>query len=124
MAASHAQRFANEVLPRALLADPLAFTRAIVAGEAASVLAQLWEQAGSELAPAHRADGAGLAASLELRENGLYVTAIVAPPPPRDTGDPALIAIVGRGNGTDKLTTVAYYVLELVLDASVRFKLV
>ena len=126
MAASHAQLFANQVLPRAVLSDPLAFTRAIANGDAPRVLAELWQQAGDELAPIYRADGAGMAAILMPRPPGLYVTAMISPPPPRETGDPALIAVVGRGNGVDKLTTVAYYVLELLIDGPgiTRFKLV
>jgi len=116
MVASQGQRFANEILPRALFADPLAFTRAIAGGEVSRVLAELWDQA-ADPAAAARIDGAGLAATLERRGHGHYVTSIVTPPPPRASGDPALIAIVGRGDGADKLSTVAYYVLELELDA-------
>ncbi len=125
MARTHAQQFGYETLPRAVFGDPLAFTRAVANGDASRALAALWEQAGAELAPIARMPGAGFAARLERR--GLYVTAIVAPPPPRASGDPAVIAIIGRGDGVGRLSTVAYYVLELVLDqaaGSPRFRIV
>lgn len=114
MGRTHAQQFANETLPRAVFADPLAFTRAIAAGKAAAALAARWDEAGAELAPIARAPGTGLAASLTVR--GLYAIALVTPPVPRASGDPAAIVLIGRGDGADKLTTLAYYVLELVLD--------
>ena len=114
MPRTHAQQLANATLPRAVFRDPLAFTSAIAGDAAAPALAALWEQAGAELAPIARMPIAGLTATFERR--GLYVTVIVTPPSPRESGDPAAIAIIGRGDGVSKLTTLAYYVLELVLD--------
>lgn len=124
MGRSHAQLFANQTLARAVFANALAFTKAIAAGEASALFGSLWEQAGGELAPIHRAANTGFTAAVERR--GMYSIAIITPPAPRESGDPAAIAIIGRGDGLTKLSTVAYYVLELHLDATVgpRFTIV
>ncbi len=124
MGRSHAQLFANQVLPRAVFANGLEFTKAIAIGDTATLFVPLWEQAGAELAPLHRAPNTGFTATVERR--GLYTIAIITPPPPRESGDPAAIAIIGRGDGITKLSTIAYYVLELHLDATLgpRFTIV
>ncbi|MGE5183733.1 MAG: hypothetical protein ACM31C_16790 [Acidobacteriota bacterium] len=114
MARTHAQRFASDSLPRAVFGDALALTRAIACGEATAILAALWDDAGAEMAPIARVPGTGFAATLDRRDR--YVTAIILPPPPRGSGDPAAMAIIGRGDGVDRLSTVAYFVLDLVLD--------
>jgi hypothetical protein len=114
MARGHAQEFANRALARAVYADPLALSRAIAAGTASQLLASVWEQAGADLAPIERAPAGTFAATLVHR--GMYAIAMVLPPAPRVSGDPAAIALIGRGDGVDKLSTIAYYVLELRLD--------
>jgi len=96
-----AKQFANAILPHAVFADALAVTRPIASGDTSALTAMC---------------GANVTATIERHGRGLYATAVITPPPPRESGDPALIAIVGRGDGTTKLTTLAYYVLELVLD--------
>lgn len=116
MAGSHAQYFANEILPRAVFSDPLALTRALASGSAGPMFAELWEQAGAQVGPASRIDGSALAGTIDKRASGVYTTASITPPPPRETGDPALITFVGRGDGAHKLATIAYYVLEAVLE--------
>jgi hypothetical protein len=121
---THAQQFANETLPRTVFADPLAVMR-LIADDAPRAFAALWEQAGAELAPIARVPGSAITARITRR--GLFVTAVITPPIPRATADAALIAIVGRGDGALKMSTVAYYVLELGLDAATgtpRFTLI
>ena len=123
MPRTHAQQFANETLPRALYADPLGFMRSLAADP--HVLEPLWEQAGAELAPIARVPASAFTTRIARRE--LFITAVITPPLPRESEDPALIVIVGRGDGVEKMTTVAYYALELVLDARTgtpRFRLV
>jgi hypothetical protein len=95
-----AQEVANQTLPQAVFADPLAFTRALALPD-------------------------GWSATIERRGKGVYTTVIVTPPAPQESGDPAAVVIVGRGDGTTKLTTLGYYVLELVLGGEApRFQVV
>src|SRR5260221_6801832 len=125
MARTHAQQFANETLLHAVYADPLAFMRTIASDDAPRMFAALWEQAGAELAPIARIPGTAITTRITRRD--LFITAVITPAIPRATEDAALIAIVGRGDGAHKMSTLAYYVLELVLDAATgapRFKLV
>jgi len=114
MSRSHAQQFAHETLPRAVFGDPLALTRAIDSNEAAQFLNTVWEQAAAQLVPIARMPNPGCSATIERQ--GLYSMVMVTPPPPRVSGDPALIAVIGRGDGIGRLATLAYYVLDLVLD--------
>jgi hypothetical protein len=105
------------VLPRALFADPTAFTRALAAGEGPAQLAALWQQAGDELAPIARVAAAAGAFTATIARRGLYTIAQVIPPPPRETGDACAIVVVGRGDGDSRMSTLGYYVVELVLAA-------
>lgn len=116
MGRTHCQQFANQTLRRAVLAEPLAFMRAIANGDTAAALARPWKRAILDLDPSAQVPSNGCSAVLEQR--GRYVIVIVTPPAPRESGDPALIAIVGRGDGTTKISTLAYYVLELDRDRS------
>jgi len=118
MGRTHAQQFANQVLPRVVFANPLAFLQSIAATDPPQALGSYWEKAGADLAPIERTTGAGFAAMIERR--GRYVILIVTPPAPRDSGDPVSIAIIGRGDGVSKITTLAYYVLELERDAATQ----
>jgi hypothetical protein len=113
MGRTHGQLFANQTLRSAVFAEPLAFLRAIASGDTAA-LAAAWDGAGRDLEPAARVPGTGFRATVEQR--GRYAIAIVTPPAPREPGDPALIAIVGRGDASTKISTLAYYVLELERD--------
>lgn len=114
MGRSHAQQFANVTLPRAVFTEPLALVRALAGDEPIKALGPLWDLAGADLAPIERTAGAGFAALIERR--GRYVIAIVTPPAPRVSGDPVAIAVIGRGDGVSKISTLAYYVLELEHD--------
>src|SRR4051812_14962612 len=115
-ARTHAQQFANHTLPTAIFATPTAIASAIANGEATRALATIWERAGADIAPIARMHGNDLGATLHRR--GVYTTLVIAPPAPRESGDPAAIIIIGRGDGISKLTALAYYVVELVLDAA------
>jgi hypothetical protein len=110
MARSHAQEFANTALAGRVFADPVGTVYAL-ATDPVPTLAALWEQAGAELPPIARMPSAGLTAAVQ--PIGRYTVAIVTLPPPRDAGEPVLVAVVGRGDGATKLSTVAYYTLEL-----------
>ncbi|HUS30636.1 MAG TPA: hypothetical protein VMZ53_19135 [Kofleriaceae bacterium] len=112
---THAQQLANHTLLQQVSADPLSLTRAIAAGEGERVLQEIWQKAAYELAPIARMPGVGLSATME--RHGLYTVVQVMPPPPRESGDPAAIVIIGRGDGSSKLSGIGYYVLSLVLDA-------
>lgn len=116
MVRTHGQQLANQTLRRAVFAEPLTFMRAIASGDAAAALARPWKSAVLELDPSARVPGIGCSATLERR--GRFVIAIVTPPAPRVAGDPAMIAIVGRGDGVTRISTLSYYVLELHRDRS------
>ena len=116
MGRTHSQQFANQTLRRAVLAEPLTFMRAIANGDTAAALARPWKKAILELDPSAQVPANGCSATLLQR--GRYAIAIVTLPAPREPGDPALIAIVGRGDGITKISTLAYYVLELDCDRS------
>src|SRR5258708_1159119 len=115
-APTHAQQFANHTLPSAIFATPTAIASAIANGDATRALSTIWERAGADLAPIARMHGKDLGATLYRR--GVYTTLAITPPAPRETGDPAAIIIIGRGDGISKLSALAYYVFELVLDAT------
>jgi hypothetical protein len=110
MARTHAQEFANNALAGRVLADPVGTVRSL-ATDPLPLLTSLWEEAGVDLPPISRIPSAGLAAAVQ--PIGMFAVAIVTLPPPREIGDPVLVAVVGRGDGIAKLTTVAYYTLEL-----------
>jgi hypothetical protein len=110
MARTHAQEFANNALAGRVFADPVGAVRAL-ATDPVAMLTSLWEQAGAELPPIARVPAAGLTAAVQPL--GRYAVAIVTLPPPREPGDPVFVAVVGRGDGVTKLSTVAYYTLEL-----------
>jgi hypothetical protein len=114
MARSHAQLFANQTLAKAVFANPLSFTQAIANGTSDALLGALWSEAAGELAPIDHISNTGFLASMERR--GLYTIAIIHPPAPHASGDPAMLAIIGRGDGISKMSTIAYYVLELQLS--------
>ncbi len=106
---THAQQFANSTFASRVYADPAGTLASIVADPAA--LAAIWDEAGAELPPIARAPATGLSATVE--PVGRYAIAIVTLPAPREATDPAFIAVIGRGDGTTRLTTVGYYTLEL-----------
>lgn len=110
MGRTHAQQFANVVLAGRVYADPLGSVRAL-ATDAGGMLTALWEEAAAELPPIARMPAAGLAATVE--PVGRYAIAVITLPPPRDANDPVLVAVTGRGDGTTKLSTLAYSTLEL-----------
>lgn len=123
MARSHAQLFANQILAKALFANPLSFTQAIANGTSDALFGALWTEAAGELAPIEHTANTGFMASMERR--GLYTIAIIHPPAPHASGDPAMLAIIGRGDGTSRMSTIAYYVLELhVSQHGPRFTIV
>jgi hypothetical protein len=110
MARTHAQEFANNALAGRVFADPVG-TVHMLASDPVAMLTSLWEQAGADLPPIARMPAAGLTAAVQ--PIGRYAVAIVTLPPPRDPGDPVLVAVIGRGDGVTKLSTIAYYTLEL-----------
>lgn len=110
MARTHAQEFANNALAGRLFADPVGTVHALATAPG-PLLTSLWDQAGADLPPIARMPAAGLTAAVQ--PIGRYAVAIVTLPPPRDPGDPVLVAVVGRGDGVTKLSTLAYYTLEL-----------
>jgi hypothetical protein len=110
MARTHAQEFANNVFAGRVFADPVGTVHAL-ATDPVAMLTSLWDQAGADLPPIARTPPAGLTAAVQ--PIGRYTVAIVTLPPPRDAGDPVLVAVVGRGDGVTKLSTIAYYTLEL-----------
>ncbi len=110
MGRTHAQQFANVLLPGRVYADPYGTVQKIVA-DPVGVLTAMWDEAGSELPPIARVPAAGLAATVQ--PVGRYAIAIITLPPPRGAGDPVLVGVAGRGDGTNKLSTIAYSTLEL-----------
>jgi len=123
MGRTHAQQFANHVLPRALFADPVTFTRAIGNGTAAVLFISMWREPGDALAPVGGGPRAAITGPVARR--GLSTIAHITPPAPRESGDAAAIVVVGRGDGDTRLSTVAYYVVELVIDGGMpRFAVV
>jgi hypothetical protein len=110
MARTHAQEFANNALADRVFTDPVGTVHTL-ATDPVALLTSLWEQAGADLPPIARMPAAGLTAAVQ--PIGRYAVAIVTLPPPRDPGDPVLVAVVGRGDGVTKLSTIAYYTLEL-----------
>lgn len=113
MARTHAQQFANHTLVQAVLADPLKVVAPIAAGDL-SGLEAIWEAAALDVSPIARVKAVGLTATLE--RHGLYTSVIVTPPAPRESGDPAAIMIVGRGDGSSRLSAVGCYVLSVAID--------
>lgn len=112
MSRSHGHRFANETLPDQLFDNPLAFARTLAnERQGLQLLASAWDQAGALLPAVDRVQRSGLAATFEQR--GAYVAMAITVPPPRELGDPCMIAIVGSGDGQTKLDNVQYFVLEL-----------
>ena len=110
MARTHAQQFANVVLPGRVYADPFGTVRSLQA-DAVGTLTALWEQAGADLPPIARVPAECLACTIE--PVGRYAIVLITLPPPRDAGDPVLVAVAGRGDGTNKISTIAYSTLEL-----------
>ena len=112
MSRSHGHRFANEALPEALFDNPLVFARTLATGRyGLQLIASAWDRAGALLPAADRAGRSGLTATLEQR--GPFATIQITVPPPRETGDPAAIVIVGRGDGVTAFDDAQYFMLEL-----------
>jgi len=110
MARTHVQQFANVVLAERAYADPLGTVRALAA-DLPATFQPLWDHAGADLPPIARLPWTGV--NLIVEPVGRYAIAILTLPPPREVGDPVLVAITGRGDGTTKLSTITYYTLEV-----------
>jgi hypothetical protein len=115
MSRSHGYRFANDVLPETLFDNSLAFARAVTnQRQGLQLLASAWDRAGATMPAADRAGRAGLTASIQQR--GAYGIILVSVPPPREAGDPAMIVIVGSGDGESRYDVNGYFILELGAD--------